>query len=284
MKLVLKIASIGALGLVLLVVALSLAMNPLLGKVLRAGVTRATGTQTSLASVDLGLVSGRLELGGFAIANPEGFRDEPFLALDEGRVDVATFSLLGDTVEIPSIELSGVQLNVEAHGLSTNYRAILDNMRSGSDGDGGGGGTDDGPRKSLRIDRIVVTDIRCALHLDGPIAGGSGAVTVPKVEIEGFAGDGSTTRNVAELTRALVEALLQAVLEEGGDIFPGELLSDLRGELGDLRETIEEGARGVIDAIEEGVPLEDVEDGVKGAAKEVGEAVKDLLNKGKRKD
>jgi hypothetical protein len=283
MKLVLKIASIGVLGLVLLVVALSLVMNPLLGKVLRAGVTRATGTETSLASVDLGLVSGRLELEGFAIANPEGFRDEPFLALDQGRVQVATTSLLGDTIEIPSIELSGVQLNVEAHGLSTNYRAILDHMQAGS-GDEGGEGADDGPQKSLRIDRIVVTDIRCALHLDAPIADGSGAIQVPRVEIEDFASDGSTSHNVAKLSRALVEALLEAVLEEGGDLFPGEILTDLKGELGDLRATLEDGARGVIESIGDGAPLEKVGADVAGAAQEVGATLKGLFDKdGKKK-
>lgn len=270
MKLVLKIASIGVLGLVLLVVAFSLAVNPLLGKVLRAGVTRATGTETTLASVDLGLVSGRLELAGFAIANPEGFRDEPFLALEDGRVSVATSSLFSDTVEVRTLELSGVVLNVEARGTSTNYGALIEHMRQGSAGGEPSGEPGDGARKTLAIDRIVVTDIACALHLDVPLADGSGTIRVPEVVIEDFRSDGTTAANVAKLTRALVEALLDAVLEAGGGILPGALLGDLREELGDLGETLE-GTLG------------DVKDRVEDAVEDVGGRVKDILG-GKKED
>lgn len=284
MKLVLKIASIGALGLLLLFVALSLAMNPLLAKVLRAGVTSATGTATLLASVDLGLVSGRLDLSGFAIANPEGFSDEPFLALESGRVEIESVAaLLGDAVELRSIELDGVRLQVEAHGLDTNYGAILETMRGLPDGEQGSQPpSEGGPSKTLTVGRIVVTGIRAELVLDTKLAGGSSAITIPRLEVDGFSTAGSTAQNVARLTRAVLEALLQAVLEQGGNVLPTALLGDLEQELGDLRGTIEEGARGAIQAIQQGAPLEEVGQGALQAADEVKDAVKGLLGKPKK--
>lgn len=54
----------------------------------------------------------RLKAGPVTLANPEGFGEEPFLAADEIRIAVATLPLLRSRIEMDTIKLHGVVLNL----------------------------------------------------------------------------------------------------------------------------------------------------------------------------
>jgi hypothetical protein len=255
-KLVLKVALIGAAALVLLGVALVLALDPLVTAAVEKGASYATGTPASVRSIDVGLFSGKLDLAGLSIGNPPGFRDEPFLELGSAKVEVQAASLFGEAIQVDLIALDGVTLNLERKGGKTNHGAILEHLEQIS----GAGKPEEPPAdepeapgeaRTLRVTRVVVTDVTASLHLDVPLVAGSGTVHVPRFEIEDFVSDGSTTEIVAKLVSALVQAILQSVVTAGGDVLPGDLLRDLRGQLGALGEGLDVEAGKVLDGAKE---------------------------------
>lgn len=54
----------------------------------------------------------RLKAGPLTLANPAGFADEPFLAADEIRIGLATLPLLRKRIEMDTIKLHGVVVNL----------------------------------------------------------------------------------------------------------------------------------------------------------------------------
>ncbi|MFZ4429354.1 MAG: hypothetical protein ACOYPS_03260 [Phycisphaerales bacterium] len=64
------------------------------------GGTFATGTQTTVNDVSIGLFSGKFGLSGLSIANPEGFKSPAFMSLGSGGVDLSLASLSGSTIEV----------------------------------------------------------------------------------------------------------------------------------------------------------------------------------------
>ena len=268
MKLIAKIAVLGAAAVVLLGIAASLALDPALEKAVERGTSYGTGTETTLGAIDLSLFSGRLALDELSSQNPEGFRDEPFLALGKGVLDVETASLFGDRIEIPSILLEGITLNIEKRGGSTNYGAILEHLQQLSPDAAGAADEkppaapepEAGPLRTLHVASFVMTDIDAALHLDIPLVAASASVHVPRVEIIDFDTRGTTREVVAKLTRALVDALLHAVVEAGGDVVPADILANLDAELGALRAALDGDTSGLVEtvrqrAISEGLEL-----------------------------
>ena len=52
------------------------------------GGERALGVPVQVETMALSPLSGRLGMGGFRVANPEGFSGQPLFRLDEGRAAI----------------------------------------------------------------------------------------------------------------------------------------------------------------------------------------------------
>ena len=93
-------------------------------------------------------------------------------------------------------------------------------------------GDAEGPR--LHIDRLVIRDVRADFDLL-PVGGEltRAAVTLPELVLEDL-GNSDEGASVAEVTARVVEALLKASLEAGGEVLSPELLLDLKQGLADL--------------------------------------------------
>ena len=100
-----------------------------------------------------------------------------------------------------------------------------------------------------RVQRFIGAcskNVHAGLHLSGvPLASGSTDLTIPSIVIEDFKSDGDTTKIVAQLTRVL----LQAILEEAVSLAP-DLLKDLGSNLEGLQGTIESGAKDALKGLE----------------------------------
>ena len=81
MKLLLRIGLALLALLVLLGLGVFLWFDSIVGSAIERGGSMATGTPGKVASVDASLFSGRFGLKGLELANPAGFRAEPFVAL-----------------------------------------------------------------------------------------------------------------------------------------------------------------------------------------------------------
>ncbi len=227
-------------GLVLLVIAVFAALlifiDPLVKTAIEKGASYATGVETRLDSVSAGLFSSKLDLSGLRIQNPPGFRPEPFASLGQARAAWQGSSLFGDEIHIDEFDLDGVEINLERADGKTNYGVILANLEKISGEKKAPAPSSGDKPKKLVIKRILVRDVKATVSMSGlPIGNGSASVKVPKVEIDDFQSDGSTTEVVGKLVAQILQSVLDETVKAGQDILPKDVLKDLGGNLKNLK-------------------------------------------------
>jgi hypothetical protein len=235
MKLLVRI--LAGLFVLLLIGALVafLMLDSIVRSAVEKGGAHATGTQVKLAGADLSLRGGKLDLSHLSIHNPDGFRDEPFVSASAIHAAWENGTIFSDELVIDEIALDGIQVNLERTNGRTNFGKILQHIES-LGGKKGPAEPSEGAQRTLVVKRILVTNVKAAVHLEGiPLSGGTAEVIVPRVEIDDFRTDGTTKEIVAKLTGAVVQAVLSSTLEKGDAILPKEILHDLKGNLDSLK-------------------------------------------------
>jgi hypothetical protein len=215
-----------------------LLLDTLVRSAVEKGGTLAAGTPTTLDKADVSFFSKHFGLEGFAIANPAGFRHEPFLALESVHADWQNGSIFADPLRIDSFTLDGLQLNLERSAAGNNWDAILDSLEKLS-----GGGSKKpaqaeapGSQRSVTIGKLAIRNTRCALRVSGmpdPL-NGEWKVEVPAIEIENLRSNGSTAEIASKLTGAVIQAVVKAAASSGKGIFPADALKLLEGDLKQL--------------------------------------------------
>ncbi len=235
------------------------------------GSTYALGVQTTLASADIGIVSGEFTMKGLEVANPEGFESDHFLRLDEGFLAVSLGSLRQDTVEVPTLALTGIDINLEKRGGRANYKIIADNLKrfeSRDTADDGAQADAGKPGKRFVIHEIIIRDVNVTVDLV-PAGGALTRLEVPIEEIR-MTDVGSESMTTAELTDRVIKMILAAIVKNGAHL-PADLVNDLGGalaQLGDLGNmTVTETARTVVKVVE----------GLGEGGDEVGKAIGDAI-------
>lgn len=244
----------GVLVLVILIVLAGglafLFVDRLIAGSIEKGATYATGVETKVGGIDASLFAGALAIDELSIANPPGFRPEPFVRLSSTRAAWENGTILSDAIHVREFVVDGVAINLELVGGKTNYGTILEHVKRVSPA-GDGTQKDSGKSRTLKIDRIVIRNVKTALHISGvPGASGSLQAEVPEIVVENFDSSGSTGEIVAKLTRVVIEALLSSSLKAGRGVFPDNLLKDLGGELDGLKQTVKEQAEGMLKGLE----------------------------------
>ncbi|MEX2672939.1 MAG: AsmA family protein [Phycisphaeraceae bacterium] len=258
------------------------------------GTTYATGTTTTLDSAGLSLTGGELTLDTLVIGNPDGFNSPHFMRLDEGEVAVTISSLLGDQVEVPRLHLTGVDVNLERREGQSNYDVILENLEKLQ------GPPEEQPRdgKKYIIREIVISDVRvmaALLSLDG---GEPREMSIRLRNDIRLTDVGSETEGgvlLEQVSGIIVNAVLEAALEEAGDRLPGVIADGLRSELDDLGEiggvdvgTVLEGLGGILGNTDNDEGQTSEEDATRDAEDAVRQGVEEglggLLNRNRQRE
>ncbi len=240
--------------LVVIVVIVIMSIDSIAKVAIVRGSTYALGVQTTLASADIGIVSGEFAMKGLDVANPEGFESDHFLQLGEGFLAVSLGSLREDTVEVPTLALTGIDINLEKRGGRANYKIIADNLKrfeSGDTADDGAQADAGKPGKRFVIHEIIIRDVNVTVDLV-PAGGALTRLEVPIEEIR-MTDVGSESMTTAELTDRVIKMILAAIVKNGAHL-PTDLVNDLGGalaQLGDLGNmTVTETARTVVKVVE----------------------------------
>jgi len=216
------------------------------------GATFATGVETKVDSVDASPFAGHFGIEGLSLANPPGFRPDPFFRMHSARATWQSGTVLSDRIVMDELVLDGVDVSLERTDDGTNYGKILAHLEKLSSG--GKKEEEKAPAeggKQLTIQKIEIKNVHVGLHLsDVPLASGSMAMTIPSIVIQDFRSDGSTTEIVAQLTRELLKAILEQVVALGVDL-PADLLKDLGQGLKGLGEAVGTGAEGALKGIQD---------------------------------
>lgn len=242
MKLIKRLILLVAL---LIIVAVGLVVFGLtrIDAIFKAGVekggTWAMGVDTKLASADVQLTQGSVSMSGLTVANPPGYKSDKFFGMGSGSIQVAIPTLDKPVIEVPSLKLADIRVNLEKADGKANYKVILDNLAKlkGSSQQPGSPPTGPGSEKKFIINEVDIKNV--TVHVDLiPVGGALTQVDVPIDEIKlknvGTAGGGLPA---GELAMVIVNAVLKVATEKGAGIIPADVLGDLQGllpQLGDL--------------------------------------------------
>lgn len=233
MKKIKKIVVVAVLALVVLVVLAVVFIDRLAKTGTEVGATYALGTKTTLNSADIGIVSGRSELNTLQVNNPSGFDTPHFLKLNKAALAVSLGSLTGDTVEVPEFTLDGIDVNIEKKGGSSNYQVILDNLKKFESKSQAPAEkpAEEQKGKKFVIREILIKNVTAHVKVS-PLP--EVAVTVPEIRLKDVGTGSDKGVMIAELTNALLKAIMMAVAEQGGGLIPADVLGELNSALAGL--------------------------------------------------
>ncbi len=307
----LKILGVVLLGLVALIVVFAVLVATNLDRAARFGIeqsgTYALGVRTTVGAADVGILSGEFDMSDLLVANPEGFSTPHFLRLDRGGVSFDYGSLTAETIVLPTLTLTGLDVHLDKDEGSSNYQRILDNLKRFETGDAEAPEPDsDVAKQNIVIRRLEIRDI--VVHAE--VLGGDPVdVVIDEIVLTDVGSEGGDTLELAGVFGVVTKAVMLAAVQAGGQL-PGALVQELQSglsgltslsdmgvgvfaeidgvaaDLGNLASDIsegvfksaeelgrqlEEGARGAQEAIEgAGKNLEDAGKSIEDAAKGIG--------------
>ncbi|MCC6675515.1 MAG: hypothetical protein IT436_00090 [Phycisphaerales bacterium] len=200
------------------------------------GGTYALGVKTTLTSADVELTQGKASMSGLDVANPAGYKSDKFFGLGTGSVQVAIPTLNQPVIEVPTLKLSDIRVNLEKTEGKANYQVILDNLAKLSGGQQQPAST--GSDKKFIINEVDIRNV--VVHVDLiPVGGALTQVNVPIEEIQlKNVGTASKGLPAGELAKVIIKAVLAVATEKGAGIIPADVLGDLQSQLsrlGDLQ-------------------------------------------------
>ena len=200
---------------------------------------KLTDAPVTLDQVNLSLLSGKGQLRGLTIANPEDFKTPNALQLDKLAVEVDLQSLRTDTIRIRSIEVLEPAITVEGMD-AKNLKQLEENVRRHTEelaGEKGDQKDPAKPGKKVIIEHIVVRNGKVN-YSPAILMGKSIPIPLPDLHLNDVGeeeGGASIPQVVAKVFGLLDDAVIEA----------------LKGSA----ELITAGLKGVTDVAEKGVEL-----------------------------
>lgn len=291
MKWIVRLVTVLAILVIAAGILLVMSVDRIAKAAIEFGGTEALGTPTSLKSIRIGIFGGEASLAGLAVANPEGYPQGDFLALERGEIAVSLGSLGRPTVEVPKVELDGIAARLDMKlGQKSNAETILANIESFSRKFGSGEAKEPaapaGSGKRLVIRQLVLNDIAAKVSVENAA---EVEVKVPRIELKDVGGGDGVT--MAELMGVITTATVDGVLKNGGDAIPAVLRDSLGPKLAEvgavLGDTVGSAVTGAVEGAGKALEsaTQEVGKALDDAGKKAGESIEkglgDLFNKKK---
>lgn len=208
MKAIKILASILVALLVVIAIALAVGVRNL-DRLVEAAIESVgptvTGTDVSVEQVAIDLTEGRGRIGGFRVANPEGFSSEALLSVGEVELVIDTGSIADEVVVIESIRVDRARLRAEHRGGGFNFEPLLERVRAASEGEPARS-TTASPDVRFMVERLEFSGAGLSLHSE---QFGQRQYRLEPIELRNL-GDRETGLGPNQLARALLEPLLEA--------------------------------------------------------------------------
>lgn len=237
MKLIKRLIVLAVLLVVLIVGVVIFAfsrIDSLFKLAVEKGGTYAMGVETKLASADVKLASGTVSMSGLTVDNPAGYKSDKFLGLGSSTIQVSPQSVSQPVIEVPTLRMSDIRVNLEKANGKANYKVILDNLSKLSGDKSSTPPKSSGSEKKFIINEVDITNV--VVHVDLiPEGGQLTQVDVPieRVNLKNV-GTASKGLPAGELAQVIVKAVLAVAIDKGGGLIPTDILTDLQSQLAQL--------------------------------------------------
>jgi hypothetical protein len=159
-------------------------IDAIAASVLRSQGTSLLGVQTNVSSIRLGLLTQETSLTGLSIANPKGFGKPEFVHIDKMDIAASVGTMLSSTIDIPTVTIDGLALDLEQIDDRLNATVIVDHVTKATASADGTADSNADP-VHLTIGELSITNIK--LTASGSIvniAGGRLDTTIPSITIQ----------------------------------------------------------------------------------------------------
>ena len=200
-----------------------------------------TKGEMRLTKASLSPFSGKAQLTGFFVGNPEGWKTESAIKVGDIRVALDVRSALSDVVLIESIHIEAPEITCEGGLAGSNIGKILENIEAFVGGSSKAAETNASTSsKKFRVKDIQINGAK--VHLSAAGLGGT-ATTVPldnlRLQNIGTDGEGVT---VAQLSRDILKPLLASVTKAAA-----QAAANVGGQLKDKTEQVDKATKGIKD-------------------------------------
>lgn len=236
MKTLLKIVLV---LIILVVVGLGVAIyqiDAIAKKAVEKGGTYALGVETTVDSISIGFLSGKLGMQGLTLANPDGYPTEKMLKTGTFDFQLDTSTVQQDEVIIELISLDGLNMRLDKKDGKYNMQVVADNVKRFGKGEAGEETTtepaepapDAGPGKVFTVKELVVKDI--TVHVDG-VPGSP--FTVDEVRLPNVGSNMTLDELIARLYPLIMSNVLKSIAA-----LPAELVANLTADLAGAAEAL----------------------------------------------
>lgn len=241
-KWILRIVLASAVVAAIAVFAVFYFLNDLVkGGVEKVGPQLTKG-EMRLAKANISPFSGKAQLTGLFVGNPQGWKTESAIKVGDVKVALDVRSALSDVVTVESILIEGPEITYEGGLGGSNIGKILENIEAFA---GGGGEKPAAESSSASSKKFKVKDIQirgAKVHLSTAGFGGK-AMTVPLADmrLQNIGTDGSGV-TAAQLSRDILKPLLASITKaaaEAATNVGGQLKDVTKGTTEQLNKTTE---------------------------------------------
>lgn len=140
----------------------------LVRKGIETGGPLVLGVPVNVDAIHMSPLGGKAEIDNMVIGNPEGFKTPHAFSLSSFKLDLEPKTLLGDTIHIRSLTISGADIICE--GLAAdNHRAIMEKLKGKSEpkDESDKKPKTDKKQKRFIIDSFSFSDAKMTVIIDG---------------------------------------------------------------------------------------------------------------------
>ncbi|MCI0535316.1 MAG: AsmA family protein [Verrucomicrobiales bacterium] len=246
-----RLLQIGA-GVVILLVAAIVAVTLSLDRIIKSGVEtvgpQIAQVEVKLAGVSHSLFSGKGEIKGLVIGNPEGFKSESAIKVGGVAVAVQPSTVFSQKIVVNSINVAAPEVTFEGGLKGNNLSKILANI----DGSLGGASTTStnaaASQKKLQVNDLMITDGKINVAVPG-LMGKSATVPLPTIHLTDLGKD-SDGITAADLSKRIMVAILESSTKAVGSMATelGKGVTDTATSLGKgAADSAEKVAKGIGD-------------------------------------
>lgn len=245
-----KLIKYTLIGIPVVIIAIIAVLFFSLNSIIKHGVETvgplALGTEVKLKKVNISLFSGKGELKGIHIGNPEGFHTESSFELDEVRLALNVSSLFSGKIIIDEIYIDAPEITYEKGVKGDNIKAILDNINDFA-GTGGGGKTakktesksEKGPSRKIQINNFIIKNGKVNMSTTA-LKGEKLSLALSDIHLKDIGSD-KEGASIADAVKEIFEALNTSIA--------GTVAGSLKSITKDVEKAAEKTVGGAVDKL-----------------------------------
>jgi uncharacterized protein involved in outer membrane biogenesis len=200
------------IGVAIALVIAWFSLNRIMQWGIEQNASTALGVPMHIGKLNLSLTDGTLGIDNLTIDNPDGFNTPYLMKVTAFNIKLKPSSLIAETVEIQSMELDGLEINVEQNFANSNIFTVggkLQQQRGEQAKQGDRG------EKKVKAGSVSIKNVKANLKISAlgqTIANSS--IQVPPIELKDIGSDNAQGVLLSEFMRKLVEEISTAAIDQ----------------------------------------------------------------------